>query len=35
MCPCLGRGARRGNKDLGVNNLEVVFDPLLVNKVSE
>lgn len=35
VCPCLERGARGGNKDFGVNSLEEVGDPLIVNKVSE
>lgn len=35
MCLCLERGTKGRNKDLGVNSLEVVADPLIVNKVSE
>lgn len=35
MCLCLERGTKGRNKDLGVNSLEMVADPLIVNKVSE
>lgn len=31
----LGKWSWRGNKDLSVNSLEVVVDPLIVNKFSE
>lgn len=33
--PLAERGARRRNKDLEVNSLEVVVDPLAVSKVSK
>lgn len=35
VCFCLEGGFRGGNKDLGVNSLEVVVDFVIVNKFFE